>query len=477
MKAYLMQHLPILQILVPFLGGVIMALLRNIRAARAFFKGCALLGLLLSACGAYYLDEPYSYALGGWQAPFGIVFYLDIYNQMIILYSYFILAFLAFAGHNLMAQQLEPSMREGSRHLIYCFILLYHFASIGICSTDDFFNLYVFLEIASLAAYTLFALGSKEALVTALEYLIIGTIAATLLLLGVGVIYSQTGHLNMALNKEWLMQMNSSAHYLALILMTVGVMIKLALFPFHHWLSRCYQHMSLPLMVYIPSIASVVNTYIICKFIFYIMGIDALSGAANLGYNLILFVGVGTILCLPLMAATASNLRQILAYSAIGKLGYVFVILAALGNWPLVVATLIADGLVKASLFYTMNLLSLDGISLALDRVKNISSKLIVALCIVIFMSSALPLSSGFIIKFTMLHNLFLAQSYYIFAVVIFASLVGLWYHYKMISIICFRNINAEHHSKEAYGILPYNYEVIWVLLPILASFSAIIIL
>ena len=69
---------------------------------------------------------------------------------------------------------------------------------LGITQTGDIFNVFVFLEISSLASYALISLGKqRQALTSAYQYLIMGTIGATFYLIGVGLIYSQTGSLNM----------------------------------------------------------------------------------------------------------------------------------------------------------------------------------------------------------------------------------------------------------------------------------------
>ena len=481
MISYILMHLPILQLLVPFLGSIAIVLCFDLRAARLLFKVCAAFGMLLSGIGLHQIDGGISYALGGWRAPFGIVFYLDIYNQILIFYSYFILFFVAFAAEQLFKQKLEHQLDTKYQHLLYSFILLFHFASIGVCSTDDLFNLYVFIEISSLAAYSLFSIGTRGASVTALEYLIIGTIAATFLLVGVGVIFSQTGHLNMELNREWLMQMSSPSHYMSLIFIILAVIIKLGLFPFHYWLTRCYSCVSMPLLTYLPSISGAANSYIIAKLLFYLLGKDLYMEQAILA-DALTIIGVVTVIYMSLMAAFAGNIRTILSYSAIGQIGYIFVILGALGDLRLIIAVLVADGIIKSLLFYVMSLLEVTDPHLSFQHVRSVSRKLLYAVCGALFLSSSLPFSGGFIMKFTILSELLSLGQSRVFLAMLAAAIIGLWYHYRILSTICFRELGEEFERDRdsahgQYGIVELRGELQWLLLPVIVSFGTIMIL
>ena len=114
---------------------------------------------------------------------------------------------------------------------------------LGIVVTGDLFNLYVFLEISSLSAYALLSTGGSRAVVAAFRYLLVGTIAASLYLLGVGYLYALTGALTMSEVHSALEGTASSrALATAVALMVVGLAIKTALFPLHGWLPDVYTY-------------------------------------------------------------------------------------------------------------------------------------------------------------------------------------------------------------------------------------------
>ena len=113
---------------------------------------------------------------------------------------------------------------------------------LGITITGDAFNLFVFLEISSLSSYVLISFGKdNRALTASFQYLIMGTIGATMLLIGIGFLYMMTGTLNMddlAARLPEVMDTNTVRAAFAFIV--VGLSIKLALFPLHIWLPNAY---------------------------------------------------------------------------------------------------------------------------------------------------------------------------------------------------------------------------------------------
>ena len=109
--------------------------------------------------------------------------------------------------------------------------------------TGDVFNLFVFLEISSLSSYALISMGQRRrALTAAYQYLIMGTIGATFLLIGIGLIYAETGTLNM-LDLQPRLADRRFEHrtvHTGFAFIVVGIALKLALFPLHLWLPNAY---------------------------------------------------------------------------------------------------------------------------------------------------------------------------------------------------------------------------------------------
>jgi hypothetical protein len=140
---------------------------------------------------------PIDYALGGWEPPIGIGLRVDAMNAFVLV----IISGMSTATLLYARRSLEAEIAEADHPLFYTSFLLCLTGLLGITSTGDAFNFFVFLEISSLATYTLVAMGAqrdRRALTAAFRYLVMGTIGATFYLIGVGFLYIITGTLNMA---------------------------------------------------------------------------------------------------------------------------------------------------------------------------------------------------------------------------------------------------------------------------------------
>ena len=189
-------HLPALQVVIPLLGALLAGLLRRGSVAFALalvvswimpFIAVAMLWQTLSS-------GPISYHLGGWEPPWGIEYRVDALNG-------FVLVLVSTVGAVIMPfarRSVAFEVAEGQQAWFYCMYLLCLTGLLGITVTGDAFNAFVFLEISSLSTYVLIALGhDRRALLSAFQYLIMGTIGATFYVIGVGLLYLLTGSLNM----------------------------------------------------------------------------------------------------------------------------------------------------------------------------------------------------------------------------------------------------------------------------------------
>jgi multicomponent Na+:H+ antiporter subunit D len=176
-------------------------------------------------------NGPIQYFFGGWAPPWGIEYRIDALNAFVLVIVGGIgAAVLLFAGPSV-----EKEIREGHQHLFYALVLLLLAGLFGIVITGDAFNVFVFLEIASLASYALIAMGKdRRALTAAFQYLILGTVGATFFLIGIGLLYAMTGTLNMADMGERIHGIHDSRTVLtAFAFITVGIALKAAVFPMH----------------------------------------------------------------------------------------------------------------------------------------------------------------------------------------------------------------------------------------------------
>ena len=189
-------HLPILPVLVPLIGAILAAFCR--RGTTAW--GLALLATWAAAVAGWWLvlevmstGQPISYRLGGWVPPIGIEYRIDVLNA-------FVVAAVTSIGAVIMPYARKSVAHEIDSHnqaWFYTMYLLCLAGLLGMAVTGDAFNAFVFMEISSLSTYVLIALGrDRRALLSSYRYLIMGTIGATLYVIGVGLLYVVTGSLN-----------------------------------------------------------------------------------------------------------------------------------------------------------------------------------------------------------------------------------------------------------------------------------------
>ncbi|MGA9456484.1 MAG: proton-conducting transporter membrane subunit, partial [Pseudolabrys sp.] len=303
-------HLPALQVVIPLLGALLAGLLRRGSVAFALalvvswimpFISVAMLWQTLSS-------GPISYHLGGWEPPWGIEYRVDALNG-------FVLVLVSTVGAVIMPfarRSVAFEVAEGQQAWFYCMYLLCLTGLLGITVTGDAFNAFVFLEISSLSTYVLIALGhDRRALLSAFQYLVMGTIGATFYVIGVGLLYLLTGSLNMVdiaarLGPAW--TENSRAIVAALAFVTVGISLKLALFPLHVWLPNAYAYAPSWVTTFLSATATKVAIYLLVRFYFSIFGVAIDFGALPVT-EIIIALSVAAMFVASFIAVFETNLK------------------------------------------------------------------------------------------------------------------------------------------------------------------------
>jgi multicomponent Na+:H+ antiporter subunit D len=209
------------------------------------------------------------------------------------------------------------------------------------------FNLYVFLEIASLASYALVGFGVEaEELEASFKYLILGGVASSMILLGIGIVYANTGSLNMA---DISMFLSSSAPrasiYFVYALFMMGFGLKAAMVPFHAWLPDAHPSAPAPISAMLSGVViKSLGIYAIARIFFNVFGVNNMLGW------IILMLGTLSMVIGALLAMGQNDIKRLLAYSSISHMGYVMVGLGvgALAKSPTVAALGIAGALFHA---------------------------------------------------------------------------------------------------------------------------------
>ncbi len=317
-------HLPALQVILPLIGALLAAFLR--RGSSAFALALLVSWIMPFVAGAMLWQVlssgPLSYHLGGWEPPWGIEYRVDALNGFVLMLVSSVGAVMMPFARRSIAFEIEESRQAW----FYCMYLLCLTGLLGIAVTGDAFNAFVFLEISSLSTYVLIALGpDRRAILASFQYLIMGTIGATFYVIGIGLLYLLTGTLNMAdmaarLGPTW--DDNSRTVIAALAFVTVGVSLKLALFPLHTWLPNAYAYAPSWATAFLSASATKVAIYLLVRFFFSIFGV-AIDFRALPITEIIIALSLAAMLIASLIAVFETNLKRMLAYSSVAQIGYI----------------------------------------------------------------------------------------------------------------------------------------------------------
>jgi multicomponent Na+:H+ antiporter subunit D len=316
------SHFPALQVVVPLLAAPLCVLLRRGTAAwllaLAASWSCA---VIAAALWLRVLESgPISYMLGSWAAPWGIEYRIDAVNAFVLLLVSAIGAVVVPYGRRSIAAEIP----EEQHYLFWAAFLLCLSGLLGITITGDAFNVFVFLEISSLASYVMIAMGrDRRALVAAYQYLIMGTIGATFIVIGIGLLYLLTGTLNLADLATRIGEAPLDRPQLAaLAFLTVGISLKLALFPLHLWLPNAYAYAPSVATAFLAATATKVALYLLLRFSYTVFGQSQVFARLPLG-EILLILSVTAMFVASVVAIFQSDVKRLFAYSSVAQIGYI----------------------------------------------------------------------------------------------------------------------------------------------------------
>lgn len=441
----LAHHLPILQVVVPLLGALLSALLR--RGATAWALALAVSWIMPAIAVALMLQVldsgPVSYHVGGWAPPWGIEYRVD-------LLSAFILVLVTTVGAAIM-----PFARKSVAHEIdgdkqawfYTMYLLCLTGLLGITITGDAFNIFVFLEISSLSTYVLIAMGKdRRALLAAYQYLIVGTIGATFYVIGVGLLYLVTGTLNLvdiAARLGPAAAETSRPVLAALAFLTVGISLKLALFPLHVWLPGAYAHAPSVATAFLAGTATKVAVYVLLRLIFSVFGV-ALSFETLPVSEVLLILSVTAMFVASLLAVFEGDVKRLLAYSSLGQIGYITlgIALANVAGLTGGIVHLFNHALMKTALFLALGAVVYRTGTVRLADLSGIGRQMPLTMAVFVVGGLALvgvPGTAGFVSKWYLAVGAFERGWWPLVFLILATSLIAVLYVGRVVEVAWFR--------------------------------------
>ncbi|MFN4338975.1 monovalent cation/H+ antiporter subunit D family protein [Parvibaculum sp.] len=354
MMALIEPHLPALQVVIPLVAAPFCMMLGRGGFAWIFASVVSLVTFVISIAlfTQTYDGTIISYHMGGWAPPIGIEYRVDILNAFVLLIVSGSAALVLPYARSSVAAEI-PAERQA---LFYTAFLLCVAGLLGVTITGDAFNVFVFLEISSLATYALVASGAwanKRALTAAYNYLIMGTIGATFFVIGIGMLYSVTGTLNMAdLAVRIADHGDSSTLRMGFVLILLGIGLKLAMFPLHLWLPNAYAYAPSAVTAFLAATATKVAVYVMLRFMFTVLGFDYEFQADTLRM-VVLPLAIIAMFAASLVAIFQDDLKRMLAYSSVAQIGYILFGLSLLNETGITasIVHLFNHAVTKAALF------------------------------------------------------------------------------------------------------------------------------
>lgn len=411
---------------------------------------------LISSMGVAYsvvVDGPLSYYLGGWEPPWGIEYRIDHLGAFMTLVLTFISLMAAIYSKRSIERELPE--REPS---FYCVFLLLITGLLGIVVTGDMFNLYVFLEIASLAAYALIATGEERAAFSAFRYVIVGTIGACFYLLGVGYLYIVTGSLNMAELSQILPRLHDSRVVLvAFGFLLIGIAMKMALFPLHVWLPDSYTYAPSAVSALVAPLMTKVGAYVMIRIMFWVFG-PVFSIEVVPTTTLLTSIAAIAILVGCIMALAQTDLKRMLSYILVAEVGYIAlgVGLANRNGLTGAILHILNDAFMMACLFFAVGAVVYKTGTRNIYQLRNLHRKMpftMGALVVAGLSVIGIPPLCGFFSKWYLILGAIDGQQWHFVAVLLASSLLSAILFFRVIDNAYFDRIHAGSGDSHQGGV------------------------
>jgi multicomponent Na+:H+ antiporter subunit D len=454
-------HLPALQVVLPLISAPLAVLLRHggfafaIVTAGAWAAFACAIGLWLQVGEAGTI----SYHIGSWAPPWGIEYRVDrLASFVLLLVSGTAAIVLPYSRASI-----EREIPKDLHYLYYAMFGLCLAGLLGITITGDAFNIFVFLEISSLSTYVLIALGrDRRALAAAYRYLIMGSIGATFIVIGIGFLYLMTGTLNLVDLGERLRGVESSRPVLvALAFITVGVSLKLALFPLHQWLPNAYTYAPSAVTAFLAATATKVSVYVLIRFWFSVFGESLVFHKLPLP-QILLLLSLTAMFAASFTAIFQDNLKRLFAYSSVGQIGYITLGMSfdSVNGLDAAILHLFNHGITKAAIF-----LLIGGMVIGLakpgavlpaptfDRLAGLAKRMPLTCFGIVIAGLSLigvPGTAGFVSKWYLILAAMEQGQFWIVGAILLSSLLAVAYVWRFVEVAYFKTAPEGAGKQEA---------------------------
>lgn len=320
------QNFPAISILLCLFAGIISSGLKG-RAARYINTILILMAAFLSACTLDYVvstGEAFVYVMGRFPAPWGNEIRAGVLEAFMALFFCVIMLLSLWGGR----KKLDNEVEEDKIFLYYVLTDLLLSSLLALVYTNDLFTAYVFVEINTIAACGLIMIRQNgRTIEAAARYMIMSLLGSGLLLMGICMLYDLTGHLLMSNISEQIAIISASGEYripllVTIALMSVGLAIKSALFPFHAWLPDAYGYSTVSSAAILSSLVSKGYIFLLIKIIYRVIGFDIFYNSRII--DVLFIFGLMGMIFGSLSAIKENDIRRMIAFSSVAQIGYIY---------------------------------------------------------------------------------------------------------------------------------------------------------
>lgn len=320
------RNFPCITILLTLFSGPLCMMLNGKWARRVNAAVIATDGLLSAAVLFYvrHTGEEFVYRMGHFPAPWGNEIRAGVLEAFLALF-FCVIMLLSMAGG---ARERQREIRESKQNLYYVMVNLLLCSLLALIYTNDLFTAYVFVEINTISACGLIMiLQNGRTIEAATRYMIMSLLGSGLLLLGLCFLYDLTGHLLMSNIQETVRGLAESGSYhiplvVSVGLMSVGLAIKSALYPFHAWLPDAYGYSTVSSAALLSSLVSKGYIFLLIKIFYRVIGIEAVRDSKVID---VLFVfGILGMIMGSVNAIRMGDVKRMIAYSSVAQIGYIY---------------------------------------------------------------------------------------------------------------------------------------------------------
>ena len=432
------ELMPLAPVMIVALTAIVVMLLIAIKRNHNLVATVSVMGLNLAA---FYIVFVF---IAGLYTPANVM-NLFIVDPFTMLYQ-FVILIAALACCTLSHAYIETY--KDNREELYILMLCSVAGAMLMVASSNYASFFISLELMSIPVYGLLAYTHQrsQSLEAGVKYLVLSATASAMLLMGMAYIYAYTGTLNFVAAPAQLFSMFSQpAVILGLALIIFAVAFKLSLAPFHKWTPDVYQGAPAPIATFLATVAKVA---MIGLFVRYLLSSGLI--VADSFVTIITIIAVLSILLGNFLAVRQDNLKRILAYSSIAHFGYLLVAIISTnkGDFLQVQGFISLETVNVYVITYVLTTIGAFGVVTLMSSPYNNKDDagsleeyrglfwrrpvLTATLTVMMLSLAGIPLTAGFIGKFLVVKAAVTSGSWFLAAMVIVGSGIGLYYYLRV---------------------------------------------